>query len=518
MSTRGTKIVVWLIVAALVLGGLGTLIATVAGGGSGSTAVPSPQPLPQEPGADKAPDQAVQNFYGQELTWEKCRKKFVCSELVVPLDYSKPTGETLSIAVLRVPASGDRLGSLVVNPGGPGASGLDYAEGFDYSFGEALHERYDIVGFDPRGVGQSTAIDCLSDDELAAYMKADPDPDTAAEESESFATGSAFGKACVKNSGALAAHVSTEEAARDMDVLRSALGENQLTYFGASYGTKLGATYADLFPANVGRFVLDGAVDPALSSLETNLGQAAGFQTALDAYLEDCLSGPNCFLGATLDEGRAKVAGLLEQLDKKPLATSDGRGLSEGEAFYGIALPLYSRDYWDYLSDGLKDAAKGDGDMLQLLSDSYAGREGDTFADNSMEAIFAINCLDDPWAVRSADEVTKLLPRFEKASPTFGRIFAWMTTGCAGLAVETDSAPRPMTAQGAAPIVVIGTTRDPATPVQWAESLAQQLASGVLITRDGDGHTGYNAGNDCVDDAVEKYLIDGVVPQDNLSC
>jgi pimeloyl-ACP methyl ester carboxylesterase len=515
------KITVWLIVAALVLGGAATVVVEVLSSSSSSSSSSQPTPSEASPqaGSSVAPDPALQSFYGQRLSWSSCRDSFFCAKLTVPLDYADPTGKTIQLALLKVPASGSRIGSLVVNPGGPGAPGTDYAASAKSSFGTAVRDSFDIVGFDPRGTGDSAPIDCLTDAELSAYIDLDPDPDTPAEEAASFAAGEQFGKGCVARSGELASHVSTEEAARDMDVLRSALGESTLTYFGASYGTKLGATYADLFPTKVGRFVLDGAIDPSLSTAESNVEQARGFQTALDAYIDNCLTtSKSCFLGSTRDEGRAKIRALLDEVDAKPLPAGGGKELTEGEAFLGIALPLYSRDYWDYLTQGLKEAFDGKGDTLLLLADAYVSRDGSTFTDNSMEAIYAINCLDDPWALTTAAEVDAVTPTFLQASPTFGRTFAWMDTACAGSQVKSTSKPHALHAKGAAPIVVIGTTRDPATPVEWAKSLAAQLDSGVLITRDGDGHTGYNAGNSCVDNAVERYLIDDVVPSNGLAC
>lgn len=516
------KLVVWLIVAGLVLGGLGTLVAVVVGdsGHAGdSAAVPTPQAVTPEPGSELAPDPRLQRFYGQRPAWSSCRKELYCATLRVPLDYRRPAGQAITLALLKVPASGRRIGSLVVNPGGPGAPGTDYAASYADAFGAPLHRSFDIVGFDPRGTGGSDPVDCLTDAQLNAYIALDPDPDTPAEEAASFRAGDEFGRGCVARSGALAGHVSTQEAARDMDVLRSALGERTLTYFGASYGTKLGATYADLFPSKVGRFVLDGALDPALPAEQTNVQQAGGFQTALDAYVDNCLStSKSCFLGDTREQAEKRIADLFTQLDATPLPTSSGRTVSEGEAFLGVALPLYSRDYWVLLSQALKQAFNGRGDTLLLLADSYASRDGEKFADNSMEAIYAINCLDDPWALTTVAQVEQATPTFLRASPTFGRMFAWMGTACAGWPIPTDAKPHPLHAEGAAPIVVIGTTRDPATPLAWAKSLAAQLDSGVLITRDGDGHTGYNAGNTCVDGAVEAYLTQDTVPKNGLAC
>ncbi|QWF22744.1 alpha/beta hydrolase [Nocardioides sp. LMS-CY] len=513
------RAVVLLLVLALALGSAGTVALVLL---DGDTATSDPRDAPTTtpaPGATVPPSPDLARFYGQRLTWEPCRGVGLCATLEVPLDYRHPGGETVGLALLKVPAAdpGRRLGSLVVNPGGPGAPGTDYAASAAAVFRQPVRDAYDIVGFDPRGTGDSDPVDCLGDDDLDAYVAQDPDPDTAAEASTYAGWVDRIGRGCADRSGALAAHVSTVEAARDMDVLRAALGESSMAYFGASYGTKLGATYADLFPDRAGRLVLDGAVDLSLGSRELSRQQAQGFETALRAYVQDCVDEGDCFLGDTVDAGVARIRALLDDVDAEPLPTDSDRDLEVGNAFYGIVLPLYSRDFWGALNDALRAALDGDGTELLWFSDLYVSRGSSGYTDNSAEAIYAINCLDDPWAIPAA-EVPDQLADFEQASPTFGSVFAWGLTTCGGMRVEPAEPPRELRAAGADPIVVVGTTRDPATPYQWAVALADQLESGVLVSRDGDGHTGYNSGNDCVDEAVEGYLLAGVVPDDGLSC
>ncbi|MBB6627617.1 alpha/beta fold hydrolase [Nocardioides sp. KIGAM211] len=513
-------LVVGLLVGGGVLAAVTALHADDAAGGSSRSSGPAPTTTPS-PGATKPPRAALAAFYGQRLAWKPCQDSFECATLTVPLDYAKPDGETIDLALLKVPAADPsaREGSLVVNPGGPGQPGTGYAASAKDVFRQPLLDHFDIVGFDPRGTGQSDPVDCLSDAALDTYVAGDPNPDTPAEVRAYEDSVQALGAGCVKLSGDLASHISTIEAARDMDVLRAALGESKLTYLGASYGTKLGATYAELFPKQVGRLVLDGAVDLSISSRELSLEQAAGFETALRAYVQNCLdSADDCFLGDTVEEGLTKIRDFLGQVEDQPLDTSTDRELAAGQAFYGIVLPLYSRDNWYILSQALKQGFSGDGSTLLLLADLYSSRSQDGgYDDNSLEANYAINCLDDPYAI-SADQVPANEPDFEKASPTFGDVFAWSLTTCGGVVARTTEKPITVRGEGAAPIVVVGTTRDPATPYQWAVHLADQLASGVLVSRDGDGHTGYNSGNACVDDAVEGYLIDGTVPKDGLSC
>ncbi|MDF1603641.1 alpha/beta hydrolase [Nocardioides sp. YIM 152315] len=513
------RAMVLLVVLTLVLGSVGVaalaLLADDRDPGA-PTAAPTTTPAP---GATEAPDAALAPFYGQRLTWETCRGGDLCSVLEVPLDYRRPRGETIELALLKVPAADPdrRLGSIVVNPGGPGAPGTDYAASASSVFRQPVLDVYDVVGFDPRGTGSSAPVDCLSDDELDSYVAQDPDPDTDAETATYGDWVDRLGRGCAERSGDLAAHVTTVEAARDIDVLRAALGESALTYYGASYGTKLGATYADLFPDRVGRLVLDGAVDLSIASRELSLQQAEGFETALRAYAGACVDDGDCFLGDTVDAAVARIRQLLDRVDVAPLPTDSDRDLEVGNAFYGIVLPLYSPDFWGALGAGLRAAIDGDGTLLLQFSDLYVSRGREGYTDNSAEAIYAINCLDDPWSIPPG-EVPANLADFERASPTFGSVFAWGLTNCGGMQVESSEPPREVRAAGADPIVVVGTTRDPATPYQWAVHLAEQLESGVLVSRDGDGHTGYNVGNDCVDDAVEGYLLDGAVPDDGLTC
>jgi pimeloyl-ACP methyl ester carboxylesterase len=513
-----------LVVVALLVAGGGVAALVALGPGSpapderGPAIAASTSPAP---GATRAPRPALARFYAQRPDWSDCGDGAQCAALTVPLDYRRPAGRTLELALLRMPARdpAHRIGSLVVNPGGPGVPGTTYAAQAAQAFREPLRDRFDIVGFDPRGTGASAPVDCLSDAGLDAYVAGDPDPDSRAEQRAYVRSARAFGRGCAARSGTLAAHVSTVESARDVDVLRAALGEARLTWFGASYGTELGATYADLFPRRVGRMVLDGAVDPTLDTRRLVLDQARGFETALRSYVANCVATTDsCFLGDTVEEGMARIRGFLDRVDADPLPTGSGRSLEAGNAYYGISLALYNRDFWVYLSQALRSAFGGDGSTLLLLSDEYTGRAADGYRDNRIEAFLAISCLDDPEALTAA-QVRRVIPRFEAVAPTFGRSSAWGLTGCLGFPPRSPaSRPPELHASGAPPIVVIGTTRDPATPLRWAEHLADLLDSGVLVTRDGDGHTGYNSGNDCVDEAVEAYLVDGTVPRDHLSC
>lgn len=518
---RVVAVIAVLVLAVTTFAAVGLAIRGALPDDSGPTAQPTPSPTTPPPASvTEAPAPDLADLYSQRIDWQPCESNddHDCGFLTVPVDYSEPEGETIDLALLRVPASGERVGSMVVNPGGPGARGTTYAAAAGQVFREPLLQGFDVVGFDPRGVGRSAPIDCLSDEELTASLAGDPTPDTP-EEQAAFKDGVlSYGDKCVENSGPVIGHVTTAEAARDMDVLRAALGEETLTYFGASYGTKLGATYAELFPEQVGRFVLDGAVDVALDPQSLSLDQAEGFETALRAYVQNCLdSTDNCFLGDSVEEGLDTITGLLDTIEEEPLPAGD-RELTVGSAFYGIITPLYNRDYWFLLSTALASALEGKGSALMQLADAYASRNADgTYLDNSVEANYAINCLDDPTSVPFG-KVPSLFEVFEEASPTFGRVFAWGMTSCRGIAVTSSEEPLTIRGEGAAPIVVLGTSRDPATPLKWARTLAGQLDSGVLVERDGDGHTAYNAGNECIDTLVEDYLLAGDVPPDGATC
>lgn len=482
------------------------LVALLAGCGTPAAQQP---PLPKPT--------SLASYYDQHLSWSPCGSN-ACARLTVPLDYAHPTGAQIQLSVLKVAATGHKIGDLIVNPGGPGGSGTQFAaEGAGGYFRSALTQHFDIVGFDPRGVGDSTAIKCGDTAQTDAVIATDPDPSTAAQWAQANAITKAYLQRCKTLSGALVAHVSTVEAARDMDILRAALGQPKLDYFGASYGTFLGATYAGLFPKNVGRMVLDGALDPALSTTQQTLQQAHSMEVALRSYVADCVGQGGCILGSTVEAAVGRIQALLRQIDAKPLPTGS-RPLTRALALYGIWAPLYVKANWPALTAALTEAiTQRSGKQLLALADAYVGRGPTSYLDNSIAAQNAVNCLDRddyvPW-----QQVPALVPAFQKASPTFGRAFATMVASCDFYPVASHHRTAAIRAAGAAPIVVIGTTRDPVTPLTWARALAGQLASGVLVTRNGDGHTAYSEGNACINNAVENYFVKGVVPREGLAC
>ena len=480
-------------------------------------------PSPAEKKAAQVPPSGgpdLSRFYTQDLAWSDCGPN-QCARLTVPIDYTHPDGETLKLAVLKVAANGStRIGSLVVNPGGPGGSGVAYAGAADAIVTKAVRAAYDIVGFDPRGVGSSSPITCLNDRELDSFLGGDPTPDDKTEEQHLADVAKAFADKCKANGGPLLGHVSTIEAAKDMDVLRAALGETKLDYLGKSYGTFLGATYADLFPSKVGRFVLDGAIDPNLTSSQVNEGQAVGFETATRAYVQDCVRRGGCPLGDSLDSGMQRLREFLTSLDSRPLPLSDPhvKALTEGWGSLGIAVAMYDQGLWGQLTDGLRRAFGGDAGPLMNLADAYAyrSRQG-AYTSNLMQVIYAVNCLDRTDSKDLTHYESEARSLSAKA-PTWGSFLAWSTVPCGFWPVPANNAPKKITATGSGPIVVVGTTRDPATPYKWAQGLASELENGHLITFDGDGHTAYTRSNSCVNNAVDAYLLKGAVPAAGLRC
>jgi pimeloyl-ACP methyl ester carboxylesterase len=478
---------------------------------------PSHDDLPAGFG-DGPPGHGLERFYQQQVTWTPCGPSETCAAIWVPLDYADPDGQAITIkAKMRRPGDSTPVhGTLFINPGGPGASGIAY---LDYvGLGADVTSEYNIVGFDPRGVGASTPVGCGSDRLLDAEFAADPTPDTPAEIASTVRLFRQLTDACVHDSGPLLAHVSTIEAARDLDILRALVKDPKLNYYGASYGTYLGVTYAALFPDKVGRMVLDGAVDPEASPHSLEIGQAAGFQTELTAYLTQCVASDNCPLGGTVAQAQQQLVDLLQQIDAHPLSTSSGRPLTEGLAVYGLVLPLYSRDTWAVETTAIEQALEGNGDTLLYISDQYTHRNpAGHYTDNSFAAQSAVNCLDHPEHESVADIVAGRA-EFVAASPVFGPFAAWFPYACSHWPVKPTLPQPDFTAPGAGPILVVGTTRDPATPYQGAVKVAHELQSGVLLTRDGDGHTAYSSGNVCIRAAVDRYLSTGQPPTDGTTC
>ncbi|MEW2634330.1 alpha/beta hydrolase [Streptomyces sp. NPDC048389] len=470
-----------------------------------------------------APSAELEPYYGQELDWRECGVPgFECATMKAPLDYAKPDGDSIKLAVSRIKATGPgkRLGSLLVNPGGPGGSAVGYLQAYaGIGYPAPVRARYDMVAVDPRGVARSEPVECLTGPEMDTYTQVDQTPDDTAEAAKLEQAYKDFAAGCEERSGKILPHVSTTEAARDMDVLRAVLGDEKLNYVGASYGTFLGATYAELFPDRTGRLVLDGAMDPSLPARELNRDQTAGFETAFKAFAADCVEKSDCPLGRTsVADATDRLKDLFAKLDASPVPTGEDRPLGESLATTGVIAAMYDDGAWPQLRSALTAAQDGDGAPLLVMADSYYEREADGSYANLMFANAAVNCLDLPAAFDGAEEVRAAVPEFEKASPVFGRGFAWASLNCGFWPTPATGKAHAIEAKGAAPIVVVGTTRDPATPYKWAESLAGQLSSGRLLTYDGDGHTAYGRGSDCIDTAINTYLLEGKAPEDGRRC
>ncbi|MFF7367805.1 alpha/beta hydrolase [Streptomyces tricolor] len=457
----------------------------------------------------------------QRLDWRRCKATgsssapgdaWRCATLKVPLDWSRPDGRTIGLALIRSRATGgDRIGSLLFNFGGPGGSGVASMPYFATSV-SALHKRYDLVSWDPRGVGASQGVRCRGDREIEAAESVDATPDTPSEEKAYFQDAADFGKGCRQAAGPLLAHVSTTDTARDMDLMRQVLGDDKLHYFGMSYGTELGGVYAHLFPRRVGRLVLDAVVDPTADTVGHAQNQARGFQRALDDYLKSTGQDP--------EQGSRKIADLLTRLDAQPLPTSSGRKLTQTLAVTGIIQPLYSESMWPRLTSALTSAGKGDGSGLLALADQYNDRDPSGRYGTMSHAQRAISCLDEKQRPALA-ETKRRLAEFRRISPVFGDYLGWDTAGwCHDWPVPGQYDTPEVSAPGAAPILLIGTTGDPATPYEGTRRMAEELGRGVgvQLTWKGEGHGAYGNGSDCVDSTVNTYLLNGTVPKNGKVC
>ncbi|MDY5152459.1 alpha/beta hydrolase fold [Actinobaculum suis] len=481
-----------------------------------SASAPGPQAGAESPQIPAGPiPEGLEEFYNQPVEWKDCGPAAQCTDIQVPLDYAQPEGKTITVAMKKRVASGKKIGTLFVNPGGPGGSGIEMVDGINAFFSDKVLAAYDVVGFDPRGVGKSTPVKCLSDAELDRVLTAsypDDDPETPQKLDADLQT---LSKGCDAQSGELLPYVGTNQAARDLDVMRALTGEEQLTYVGYSYGTLLGTQYMEYYPQNVGRMILDGAVDPSLGIQEMSVEQTAAFETVFRRFMADCLTREDCPFHGTVDEGIAQMQELLARAQTQPYEGEPGRPVNEGQVMTGLVTTMYDPDYWPIARTAFGAMQKhNDASTFQLMSDLTVGRKPDGSYDNSSEANFAINCADYP-AVTEAE----LAAGVEKAKdfPILGAMYVG-SDSCKFWSYHPDAVPGPFTGKGAPPVVVVGTRYDPATPYQWSENLAKALESAVLVTYEGDGHTAYNPDNQCIAAPLDKYLLEGTVPQDGLTC
>ena len=438
-----------------------------------------------------------------------------CGTLQVPFDYNDPSAGTFTLYVKLLPAANPtlRIGSMMVNPGGPGFGGSSLADDASYYFSSDIIDHFDIIAWDPRGTGKSTpAVDCV--DDYDQYFGIDSPPDSPEEKQALIDASQAFNDECMDNSGEILPYISTQASATDMNSIRQALGEDKISYFGFSYGSELGATWATMFPQTVRAAVFDGAVDPQATSAQEGMAQAGGFEGQLTTFLAACSKNSTC---AFYNGGKAEAAfdSLLLELDTKPLVvTKDRTPVTQGVAFTAVAQAMYSDSNWPQLEQALADAQQGDGAGLLKLYDDYYQRKDDGSYGNELEAFLAISCLDDPGAT-SVKEVEDAVQDFVAAAPRLGANFGYGYS-CALWPVK-PATKIDATGKGAGPIVVVGTTGDPATPLASTRKMAAALEQGILLVVEANQHTGYGA-NECINTAVDSYLIDLTVPVNETTC
>jgi pimeloyl-ACP methyl ester carboxylesterase len=449
------------------------------------------------------------------LSWSTCLGDLQCATLVVPLDYADLRGPTIPIAVARHPAEvpSARIGSLVIDPGGPGVSGVDDMANELRSLTPQLLDDFDIVTFDPRGVERSDPVTCGETPGSPPTTLPDPVPTTPAQVASTVAGLKLYAAACEKNSAIVLPHVGSVDAARDMEELRQALGDMGLTYMGQSYGTLLGLTYASMFPTHVRSMVLDGVIDPALTFNQMTLGQAQGFEAMLGSFFTWCagVSAAACPWRPAGDPTQALLAQIAGSASA-PVAAGAGRVAGAGELYDALLDGLYARSDWPRLGEALAADAAGNGAPVVAMSDRY-NANGST---NGADAGVAIDCLDHPTSHDLAGY--GYLAALAKASaPVFGPLLAWGQASCAVWPVPPTRVVGPVAAPGSPPILVVGTTADPATPYAWAVNVAHDLSRGVLLTRGGSDHVAYFY-SDCVRSDVQAYLVGGATPPSGATC
>jgi pimeloyl-ACP methyl ester carboxylesterase len=510
---RPVAAVAALAAAAMLLSGCTLLDPILGGGGTTVTTHTDEEVAP-----------GLEQFYKQDVTWKNCGAGSDCTTLKAPVDWDDPDGEQIELAISRHKASGASKGSLLINPGGPGGSGFDFAQGFTGSPG--VYANYDIIGFDPRGVGRSTPIVCFTDDadrDEMIYGTYDDPYGSAGWEAELAERQKEWVDACAENTGPLLAHIDTVSVAHDMDMMRAVLGDDTLNYLGYSFGTYIGTVYAELFPQKVGRMVLDGAVEPPFGSFDELATQMAGFDSAFRAYMTDCLTSGDCPFDGPVENAMGEAHALTLSVDGQGLKSSDGRVLDSATVGTGIALALYNAGNWPYITMMFEGLLDGDADTAFLLADSYNGRDGSGgYADRSLDVYFAVTCAEGTIGTDDID-LQEGLSIMDQKGPYVGGILALddyvlLEEACSQWPYPRPEFPETFDAEGAPPILVIGTTNDPATPYAQSVALAEQLDSGVMITYNGEGHTVYGNGVACIDDVVDAYFVDDVVPSSDPNC
>jgi pimeloyl-ACP methyl ester carboxylesterase len=495
------------------------VVALVAGGCS---LLPRP-PAPTEtstPTGERV-DAALQPYYDQILTWRPCADGAQCAVATAPLDWEDPGAGDIDLALARrTAAGGSPLGSVFFNPGGPGGSGVEFVLGSPGILSDRLRDAYDMVSWDPRGVGYSSAVECYTDPaDFDEFLFGAPDGEVGSEEwiADVNGAGRDFADACAANTGELLGHIDTRSTVRDLDMLRAVVGDERLNYVGFSYGTEIGGRYAELFGEKVGRMVLDGVVDPSLSQFENVAAQTRGFDTALRNYLADCLEGDCPFTGG-VDDALEQIADLYADVDAAQTPQPDGRVLDAAVVDVAIASALYDESTWPELTRMFREVQRNEGETAFALADSYVGRTPDgRYPSNFYEAFIAITCLDSPTETDSAvlareqDELARITPLQVPGPPIPDPV-------CSQWPYPAVGAPAPLDAPDAPPILLVGTTGDPATPYDSAVAVHEQLAGSVLLTYEGEDHIAYDEGDPCVVGTVDDFLVDGDLPQGDVRC
>ena len=461
-------------------------------------------------------------YLGQEVQWSDCGAGAECATVFAPLDWDNPgVGEDVNLAVSRHRATGQALGSLFVNPGGPGASGYEFVlDSVDFAVSEVLRESFDVIGWDPRGVNFSSPVSCAATDAELDYFffgELEAEPDTPEWDAELLAESIRFGQECQANTGELLEFVDTLSTVRDLDLLRHLVGDEQLNYLGYSYGTLIGALYIDTFPEKVGRMVLDGPVDPGASQFDLVVNQHRGFEEALEAYLVECNLTNSCPFAGSLEQRLRGVSDLYDELEQNPLRHADGRLIDDGMLRTAMVTTLYAQSSWPFLTRMFEELQEGITDTAIFLVDFYYDREGGVYQNNSMEAFIAINCLDYP--VESDPAVLEAqADQLREAAPYTARPSGDGDLVCMNWPYPPKLNKGPVRGEGANPVVILGTTGDPATPYNWSVSLNEQLENSVLLTLVGEGHLAYDERVSCINDPVDLYFVTGDIPEDGLTC
>ncbi|MDD2818645.1 MAG: alpha/beta hydrolase [Candidatus Nanopelagicales bacterium] len=483
-----------------------------------SASSPSPVPIPAPSQTSTIP-QALKPFYEQQLKWTDCGGA-QCTKVEVPLDYANPIKASTQLNVVKVDAQGERLGSLFVNPGGPGGSGFDYAKSAAQSFSKDLTNNFDFIGVDPRGVATSSPIHCLTDAQVDEIASAVVDPKTPSDLAQVVAQAKLPALSCERYANPEFTFMSTENVAKDFDIVRAAVGDERFNYLGKSYGTSIGVKYAELFPQRVGRMVLDGVL-PTDESLENvTKKQATGFEEAFADFAADCATQGDCPYSGTSAQVAQQLRGLFSDLDKTPVNSSDGRTISGAFVRSAVLSYLYFPET-DYpkLRDALNQLVNSkDPEALVKLSDERNGRQPDGhYRYNAFDSYFAVTCLDRQFK-QTVSEINALAQAFNTLAPTFGESLAWGLLPCAQWPAEGDGPKEVNFPSSIAPILIISRVYDPATPVKWAENLHKEIPNSGLAIWDSRGHTAYHQGSPCIDIAVDTYLLQGVLPSANLEC